>query len=370
MFYDFISPAVLLASNNELGVILLVFLLITFLLSTFYNEYRKQQNKHLWKGFAKSLKGSYHPELTPIGEIKTRIQGVQIIIDTKEDPAKGSLRITTRVSTSVHSAKGFTLSLSPEGFVASISKAFGRQDIVLGDQVFDHKFIVKSNNELLCRLWLNAMIRPMLLLLEDYTLSIQEGTILLSKVGIERDLSQLTHAVEVCAKLAKHLPKLSENWLALARRFEARLKNVKGQNPLPHNTSLEFEYHGCRYNIEVISTSHTGVLTKLSAEKPSAIGLFSIVPFHRAAPEGEASELTLPLMPKRYRVFANNKEDATYTISESVIQAIQKITPYSISSTQQNLEILLPGFVYAPEIIKTALDLATTFVSQSQSAYR
>jgi hypothetical protein len=367
----FASPLVLLAGHLDPGFIFFwvaVMGLGGFV--TFLTEAKKRQRQEQWRGIAKQLNGTYDPDspTSTTGEISIRTQGTLILVDTFTDH-KGTGGTATRVSTSMHGAHDFMLHLSLEGVMAGIGKALGTQDIILGDQSFDNKFVVKSNDEVLCRLWLNAMIRPMLLLLDTHTLSIEKGRIQLSKAGLEPELPELKRAVEVCAKLGKQTPKLSENWLGISKKFDGRFKNVKGNNPLPHNTQIELDYHGCRYIIEVITNQDKGLLTKITAEKPSSFGPFSIAPTNQPMSEN-TNELSLPHMPKQYRVFANNKEDATRTISEAATQAIQKIMPYAISSTQNSLEILLPGFVYAPETIKAALDLATTFVSQSQGPYR
>jgi hypothetical protein len=42
---------------------------------------------------------------------------------------------------------GFGLKITPEGFFSKIGKAFGMQDMQLGDLEFDSKYIIKSDNE-------------------------------------------------------------------------------------------------------------------------------------------------------------------------------------------------------------------------------
>jgi len=57
-------------------------------------------------------------------------------------------------------AAGLKLSVYKEGFFSSLGKALGTQDIQVGDPLFDDLFMVKSNDESLCRAWLNAGVWP------------------------------------------------------------------------------------------------------------------------------------------------------------------------------------------------------------------
>ena len=56
-----------------------------------------------------------------------------------------------------------TLSLYKEGFFSKIGKAFGGQDIQIGDEDFDKSYIIKSNDELFAKRVYNPRTRQLLL---------------------------------------------------------------------------------------------------------------------------------------------------------------------------------------------------------------
>lgn len=61
----------------------------------------------------------------------------------------------TRVRSVFKNNKDYTLKVAKQGFIAKIGKAFGGQDIEIGDEIFDEEYVVKSNDELLTTKLLN-----------------------------------------------------------------------------------------------------------------------------------------------------------------------------------------------------------------------
>lgn len=51
----------------------------------------------------------------------------------------------------------------PEDFMDQISKLFGNKEIVIGDELFDHKYFIKGNQELRIKKMLNSNFRAYLL---------------------------------------------------------------------------------------------------------------------------------------------------------------------------------------------------------------
>lgn len=61
----------------------------------------------------------------------------------------------TRLRVALKNRNDFQLKLSKEGVFAKIGKALGSQDIEIGDESFDHDYVVKSNDELIATRILN-----------------------------------------------------------------------------------------------------------------------------------------------------------------------------------------------------------------------
>jgi hypothetical protein len=58
---------------------------------------------------------------------------------------------------------GFEFLIYPEDFMDRISKLFGNKEIVTGDKLFDDKYFIKGNNELLLKSILTSSLRNYLL---------------------------------------------------------------------------------------------------------------------------------------------------------------------------------------------------------------
>ncbi len=74
----------------------------------------------------------------------------QIVLDTRtETTYTGATMMTmqyTRMRAPFVNKDGLYFDISNEGFFSSIGKLLGMQDIVVGDQVFDDRFLIKGNS--------------------------------------------------------------------------------------------------------------------------------------------------------------------------------------------------------------------------------
>jgi hypothetical protein len=356
----------LAAQIDPLVGLLLVFGVVYFVVMLFVGEVTKHRRNKSWEFFATELQSKYSADVQPLGEIKARVQNTAITIDGRTALTPFPFHCT-RVAAPVSMPSNFSLILSPENTITSLGIG---QDVILGDNAFDKTFLVRTNNELLCHLWLNAMTRPMLLLSEKYKFFVvTSDSVMLIRLGHETEFAPLKQATEICAKLSKHGAKLSDNWQSLAKRFQGKIENADSPNPLPHNTSLQLDHQGRRYVISLVLNKHAGVLTRIVAHHPSKIGLFSLAPAEHPT-EPKEHKLNIAGMPTRYNVLANHKEDAERALDPQTTQTIQQMTPYAIIANAQHIELLLPGFVYIPETIQAALELVNHFISPSDGPYR
>jgi hypothetical protein len=100
--------------------------------------------KELWKEIAKKLNGEFKIKQTISRDISTLILEIpyknQMVVFTESDTRPLRSEITMDLKTK------FELSISWEGSVEKIMKIFGSQDIQIGNQAFDKKYLVQSNN--------------------------------------------------------------------------------------------------------------------------------------------------------------------------------------------------------------------------------
>ncbi len=100
--------------------------------------------KELWKLIAEKLKGEFKIKQTVSRDINTLILEIpyknQLVVLTESDtrPLKSEINMELK--------EPFEFSISWEGGVEKIMKIFGSQDIQIGNQAFDKKYFIQSNN--------------------------------------------------------------------------------------------------------------------------------------------------------------------------------------------------------------------------------
>jgi hypothetical protein len=98
------------------------------------------------------------------------------------------------------------LRVSKEGFLSKIGKALGFQDIQVGDREFDEAFIVKSATPDLLPHILTPQIRRTMVQGKHYlNLSISQGSVIFSMVGIEKNIENLRYILEFLVMVAQRV---------------------------------------------------------------------------------------------------------------------------------------------------------------------
>ncbi len=86
----------------------------------------------------------------------------QILLDTYVVSTGQSSHTLTRMRAPFMNRDGLYFKISREGFLSSIGKFFGMQDIEIGDPFFDKQFVIKGNNpEKIKRLLADARIKEL-----------------------------------------------------------------------------------------------------------------------------------------------------------------------------------------------------------------
>ena len=80
----------------------------------------------------------------------------KIVLDTYTVQTQNSSTTYTRMRAPFVNKDQLTFQIYREGFFSSIGKFFGMQDIRIGDEYFDEKFIIKSNSEYKIQKLLNS----------------------------------------------------------------------------------------------------------------------------------------------------------------------------------------------------------------------
>ena len=128
--------------------------------------------REAWKRFAEEFGAQHIGVGEPYGlEILDKIvyehHGVTITLDSIRTTPKTA---GTRIYAPVTVSGNFNFDFSPENFLWKIEKKFfGAQDVEIGDQIFDEKLIVKTENPEKLKLFLsNKKIRELLLAIPSH----------------------------------------------------------------------------------------------------------------------------------------------------------------------------------------------------------
>jgi len=93
-----------------------------------------------------------------------------------------------------------------EGFLSKITKAFGAQDIHLGDPAFDDAYIIKSDTpELVPELLTPAIRGAMLSGGPAMNFTVSRGTAFYNQVGVQRDPGMLRYVLDVLHMVARRV---------------------------------------------------------------------------------------------------------------------------------------------------------------------
>ncbi|QXM05141.1 DUF3137 domain-containing protein [Crassaminicella indica] len=117
-----------------------------------------------WIQFSREIDGKYvEGGLFKSSQVKANISNWRIVLDTQLI-ATGRTRTThTRIRARFVNISGFTFKIHKNGLFSKIGRLFGMQNILIGDSIFDDKFIIKGNDEQKVKqLFSNKKIREMI----------------------------------------------------------------------------------------------------------------------------------------------------------------------------------------------------------------
>jgi DNA-directed RNA polymerase subunit RPC12/RpoP len=99
--------------------------------------------------------------------------------------------------------------ITREGFLSKITKAFGAQDIQVGDPAFDAAYIIKSDTPACVPHLLTPQVRGYMLQGGDaINVTVSRGTVFWSCVGVERNQAMLRYVLELLTMVALRIVEL------------------------------------------------------------------------------------------------------------------------------------------------------------------
>src|SRR5262249_15321237 len=156
-------------------------------------------------------------------QIFAEIEGVPVHVDHYTVSHGKSSTTYTRITAAASAPQGLTLKVYVEGFLSTIGKALGTQDVNVGDREFDDAFMVKASDEDLARLWIGPEIRRAALATREYSVTLASNMVTAIRVGLENDESRLARAMREVALFAGRGKKLLEGWRSLAQELNGNI---------------------------------------------------------------------------------------------------------------------------------------------------
>lgn len=175
---------------------------------------RLKEHQQAWQTVAQQLRLSYfNTSQWQVGEIQGSYRGHEVRIWSFHRGGGKNKQTYTAITTRLPQSLGLGLHITPEGFFTGLGKAFGVQDIQVGDQRFDQAFLIKGRDEAKVVRLLSAEVRDELMRYNSScgALNLTDEHIYWEEREIQTDLNALT-AVLDAQQRAVHA--IHQSWIS------------------------------------------------------------------------------------------------------------------------------------------------------------
>jgi hypothetical protein len=191
-----------------------------------YNAFFGKDYELVWQQFA----SENNAQFTESNSVEVLHEGYKIVFDTYThySVVGGSSYETeyTRVKAEFISPDNILFRLTKQGFVDTIGKAFGAQDIEIGDKAFDKRFMIKTNDEYKVQsLFSVDIIKHLILSQRDIHLEIIQHQGIFEE-PVKEGYSMLYYISETVVKEKEQLESLLKLYSALLTQL-TKLRSAK-----------------------------------------------------------------------------------------------------------------------------------------------
>lgn len=310
------------------------------------------------------------------------LQGASVTVEAeRETPGRQRAPLLlTRVRADVVGTCGLRLEVVAEGLMESLGKALGGQDVVIGDEPFDDRYVIKASNEDLARAWLTESIRRGIEGCDSYVFSIADGEVLATRVGLEEDAKRLEAVIRQVAALSRG----GRAQLLAVRTMAAEvggLLSVRGDCWEPDGGVLiVLERPSTQVLVDFTCSPVSGaerVLTRVRARSLLGTeGRFVIHGRPTCDPPIELAQLPLAghddsIFSQCFTLMTNDAEGLSERLSPTLRQRLRGLSPALVTGDGREVTVLLIGLVTEPQPILEAIDLAVELaMTKPRGLYR
>ncbi len=185
----------LIFSYGTMAVILVLVLGISY--------YQRQKRNRAWSEFSGLVGLTFEPgNIFSQPKASGTYRGHSLLLESFTRGAGRSRTTYTRLAVAVDNRSDINLGLYQEGMFSKIGKAFGSQDIQVGDPEVDQKFIIRSKpEEFAMRLFSSVNLRSKLLQLRPVNIVMAGSQLTYERVGTMTDLEQLRFLADLLLDL-------------------------------------------------------------------------------------------------------------------------------------------------------------------------
>lgn len=158
-----------------------------------------------WAAVATRLGGTFAPASgrwwrSKSARVEAKIGAASVLMDhyTVSHGKSSTTYTRTRVATSCSKQ----LTSYRESIFSGIGKALGMQDLLVGDPVYDERFVIKSDDEAWARSVLHELLRKEHLDAPKLRLHVKDGWIETLQVGFDFDVNSLERRMRLTAAFA------------------------------------------------------------------------------------------------------------------------------------------------------------------------
>ncbi len=270
-------------------------------------------------------------------QIYVTVDGVDVHVDTVERGSGKNKTTYTRLRARSTAPGQVTLKVFQEHLFSGIAKALGFQDVEVGDESFDAGFVVKANDPMFARAWLNPTVQKRVARTSSYTFELKRGRASAEQQGIDDDPESLVRAIRALAAFADGKHHVVRAFKKLAAKLGGKaVKKREGWARLTAEVdgipvSVDTAEHGAtHYN--VVSATVVGA-------RLTPIALTNDV--HEFSPNLPVVETDRA--PEGYSVWTYDRERGTAQLTDDIIAQIEKLQPIKVRIEEERVQVFMVG---------------------------
>jgi hypothetical protein len=268
------------------------------------------------------------------------------------------------------------------GHVYPLGRALGIQDVLVGDPVFDDRFIVKCNDDELARAWLDDAARAAISATGDaYAFQVLDGRVAVTRSGWapEDDAAGLEAALQAAVALAGAGTRLLGRWRSAAERLGGRLVVAGGTWGIDGEVVLELVHPVARILVDTRFEALGGRGPRTlwtRARSPRSPGG---VQDRWAVHARERRFSSTPRLPEgqlvgdagfaaRWRCLADDPARLSVRLTPARQMLLRDLAPAAVVGEPGEVTAWLPGFVADPARLSRLADLVAELAVDSGAA--